>query len=120
MGGSSGGIPSLGGGGFFPSGPQFNPGALAPWDLGAWAQSGGMQLPLMQISPFDPPQQMMTAAPPPQQAAPRPSGAPGEQMGFFETIGALTGRDKNRMMEANRAARGGRYSGGAPHGGRAG
>lgn len=110
MGGSSGGVPSPGGG-FFPESPQFNPGALAPWDLGAWAQSGGMQLPLMQLSPFEPPP-MMTAAPP-QQGGGYGGGAPGEQMGFFETIGALTGRDKSRMMEANRAARGGRYSGGS-------
>jgi hypothetical protein len=40
--GSSGGVPSLGGG-FFPSGPQFNPGALPVLDLMGWANSGGTQ-----------------------------------------------------------------------------
>jgi hypothetical protein len=73
MGSSGGGVPSLGGG-FFPSSPQFNPGALPILDLMGWANSGGMQANPLEMSGggiFGPPPQRQ--APPPQrqqQAAP--------------------------------------------------
>jgi hypothetical protein len=47
--GSSGGVPSLGGG-FFPSGMQFNPGGLPILDLMGWANSGGTQANPLQMS----------------------------------------------------------------------
>ena len=116
MGSSGGGIPSLGGQGFFPSSPQFNASGLMPFDMMKWAQSGGAEIQPMQAGIFGSPQQQ--AAPPPRVQPMGSRGAPGEQMGFGETISALLSGDRYRMMEANRAARGGRYSGGAPGGAR--
>jgi hypothetical protein len=73
MGSSGGGVPSLGGG-FFPPGPQFNPGGLPIMDLMGWANSGGTQAqPLDQTrlgSIFGAPQQGV--GPPP--VVPRAAG----------------------------------------------
>lgn len=119
MGSSGGGVPSLGGQGFFPNSPQLNPGGLMPFDMMKWANSGGTQVVPMELggifgSPMQPaaPQQRV------QPMGARSSGVPYGQMGFGETLGALTGRNRDMMMEANRAARGGRYSGGGPGGAR--
>jgi hypothetical protein len=67
--GSSGGVPSLGGG-FFPSGMQFNPGSLPILDLMGWANSGGTQAnPMSGGGIFGPP--MRQQAPPPSAARPQ-------------------------------------------------
>jgi hypothetical protein len=82
MGGKGGGIPSLSGsGGFFPSGPQLNPGALPVFDLMGWANSGGTQVQPQGFDAnsllsgiFGAPRQQAAPPPPPSQAMPRQGG----------------------------------------------
>jgi hypothetical protein len=75
--GGSGGVPSLSGsGGFFPTGPQLNPGALPVFDLMGWANSGGTQVKPQGFDPnsllsgiFGAPMQQQAPPPPRQQQA---------------------------------------------------
>lgn len=92
MGGKGGGIPSLSGG-FFPSGPQLNPGALPVFDLMGWANSGGTQVQPQGFDPnsllsgiFGAPQQQ--AAPPPPQPMQRQMSPLERQLLYGQGMGA--------------------------------